>query len=336
MSPLSECVRDAAAPVVVVGIPVVDMVGHVESYPDLGGHSPGIALSYAPGGPAANVATGVARLGHRSTLLGKIGTDHFGELLKSALGGEGVEIPASFVVHNAPTGVVLVLYDQYGLGEMRSFSFRRGSADTMLRDDDIALHYIEGARALFVDGILVVDEQLTRAGERAGRLAREAGIRVFLDPNLRVPGDAVPDDMADRMARLMSAADEILLNEREARMLSRGSSIEDAACRLSERHGNVDCWVIKRGEDGCIVIDGGRSFARPAFTVKVSDTSGAGDSFDAAWIVSCLEGRERRETARFASAAAAITVSGTGAWKSLPTREQVRRFLEEHGDGIGG
>lgn len=334
MTRLAKCVRDAATPVVVVGIPVVDMVGHVESYPDPGGHSPGIALSYAPGGPAANVATGVARLGRRSTLLGKIGTDYSGEFLRSAVGREGVEIPASFVVHNAPTGVVLVLYDRYGSGEMRSFSFRRGSADTMLRDDDIALHYIEGARALFIDGILADDEQLTRAGERAGRLAREAGKRVFLDPNLRVPGDDIPDDMAHRMGRLMSAADEILLNEREARMLTRGSGIEDVACRLSRRHGNVECWVIKRGERGCAIIDGDRSFAQSAFPVKVSDTSGAGDSFDAAWIVSCLEGRERREAARFASAAAAITVSGMGAWKSLPTREQVRRFLEEHGDGV--
>lgn len=325
----------ALSRVAVVGVPVVDLLGYVELFPEAGGTSPGAALYIAPGAPAVNVATGVARLGHSSVLLGRIGTDPLGIYLRDALSAEGVAVPGDLLTPSAPTASVLMLYDDDGRGEMRSFAFRRGSADSALGPNDITPDRFEGVRALFVDGILALEEQLTQAGEHAASLAHELGIRVFCDPNLRVPEDTLPDEIGARLDRLISASDEVLLNRREAGMITKWSGAGAAAGEgtpaavdaLSKRYRAVETWVIKQGARGCSVFSGAMGFVQPAFAVTVSDTSGAGDSFDAAWIVCHIEGKAKQEAAKFASAAAAITVSGKGAWRSLPMRADVECFL---------
>lgn len=319
----------------VVGVPVVDMVAYVEQFPAAGGTSPGDALSVMPGGPAINVATGAARLGHAALLLGKIGQDPLGQLLFDGLTRDGVVVPETFRVPDAATAAVLVIYDQQGKGEFRSFAFRQNTADTRLSPADMDPGLFEGVPALFLDGILALDEPLTQAGERAAELGARQGMRIFCDPNVRVPGDEVDASLAQRLHRLVRTAHEVLLSEKEARMLLRAWGEERAAqgdaqtlARALDRvHPAVQCWVVKCGAEGAVVFDGHDLFAQPAFPVNVSDTSGAGDSFAAAWIVAYVEGKDRRAAARWASAAAALTVSGKGAWSSLPTREQLERFL---------
>jgi len=317
--------------VAAIGIPVVDMVGYLEDFPARGGHSPGTALQIAPGGPLINVATGVSRLGHASTLLGKVGKDPLGKLVHEALASDGVVIPDRMLSEH-PTGLVLVLFDNGGAGEMRSFSFREGSADTTLGPADIEPELLKGVKALFLDGLLCFDERLTRAGQKAADLAKGQGARVFCDPNLRIPEDELASALRERLDLLIGLSDEVLLNEREARILVRKGTncgVEQLGALLKDTYASVRRWVIKQGEKGCYILSANQSFAYPAFHVEVSDTSGAGDSFDAGWIVGFLEGMDDNKMARFASASAALTVSGKGAWCSLPDRKRVCSFLED-------
>lgn len=331
---------EARAEVAIVGVPVVDMVAYVEQFPVPGGHSPGSSLDVAPGGPAVNVATGTARLGHRSVLLGKVGSDPLGELLVTRLREEGVDLPGPFIVAQAPTATVLVLYDQNGQGEMRSFSFREGSADRQLGAADIEPALFDGVRALFLDGVLAFEDGLTAAGLRAAELAREKGCRVFMDPNVRVPGKVLPSDQADRLDRLVQASDEVLMNLQEAAWLAgvdpaSAPSVYALGATLAERHPAVACWVIKQGEAGCTIFFPDGILVQPAVPTSVSDTSGAGDSFDAAWMAAFLEGMGRKDAARFASTAASLTVAGKGAWRSLPRRAQVDASLSGRARGDG-
>lgn len=327
--------KRTAAPVVVVGVPVVDMVAYVRQFPSPGGHSPGTSLSVMPGGPAVNVATGVARLGHAALLLGKVGGDALGDLLRREMVQDGVEIPPSFVAQGYATATVLVLYDQDGGGEMRSFSFRQKTADVQLTTDDISPLLLKDARALFLDGILALDETLTKVGEHAATLAAQQRMRIFCDPNLRVPGDRLDVQMGARVERLFALSDEVLLNEQEARMLldcwgegeAADGDIVTKGRALAQKFPSVTCWVIKQGAKGAGVLADGDFFVQPAFSVQVSDTSGAGDSFDGAWISAYLEGLDRLEAAYRAAAVAALTVSGKGAWASLPDRQRVEQFL---------
>lgn len=319
----------------IIGIPVVDMVAYVDQFPNPGGHSPGTALTAMPGGPAVNVASATARLGHTVKLLGKVGDDHLGGLLRREVQRDGVHIPAAFTVPGGSTATVLVIYDDSGAGEMRSFSFRRGTADSQLTAGDLTRYQFDGVQALFLDGILALDEALTQAGERAAFLAREQGARIFLDPNFRVPGETLHLELGARVSRLARQADELLLNEAEASLLlaylgeanAANSGIEALGNAIRKRFPNLQRLVIKRGAEGSSVFEGTHYFEQPAFRISVSDTSGAGDSFDGAWITAFLEGKSVEEAARLSSAVAALTVSGKGAWASLPTRRQAERFL---------
>lgn len=326
--------RTTGPSVIVVGVPVVDMVAYVQEFPAPGGHSPGTSLTVMPGGPAVNVASGVARLGRAATLLGRVGDDHLGTLLRRGVEADGVSVPPDLVTVGAATASVLVLFDEGGGGQMRSFSFRQGTADTRLAPTDVRPEGLAGAGALFLDGILALEEPLTLVGERAARLARENGVKVFLDPNLRIPGHSLPPDLGERIRRLVNVTDELLLNEFEARALL--EHVADAAATagatqqgpaIMSRFPNVKRVVIKRGAEGASVFGPGETLAVEAFRVEVSDTSGAGDSFDAAWLCAYLMGSPAADAARFAAAAAALTVAGKGAWASLPTRAQVDEFL---------
>lgn len=319
--------------VVVVGVPVVDMVAYVQEFPAPGGHSPGTSLAVMPGGPAANVASGAARLGRPVSLLGRVGDDHLGILLRRGLEADGVVVPAELITPGAATATVLVLFDEGGAGQMRSFSFRQGTADTRLAAADVGPEHLERAGALFLDGILALEEPLTLAGERAAELARGRGARVFLDPNLRIPGETLPHDLGERMQRLARVSDELLLNEFEARLLLRHvgggavGGVNELGAGIMSGFPNLTRLVIKRGAAGASVFEAGAVLAVEAVRVEVSDTSGAGDSFDAAWLCAHLEGRDTAEAARFAAAAAALTVTGKGAWASLPTRARLDAFL---------
>ena len=319
--------------VAAIGIPIVDMVGYLEEFPERGGHSPGIALDMAPGGPVINVVAGVSRLGHSSVLLGKMGKDPLGKFLYDALVRDGVTVPEA-MLSNSPTGVVLVLYDHGGVGEMRSFSFRQGSADSTLSPADIGPHLFKGVKALFLDGLLALDEGLTEAGVKAAQIAKMQGIRIFCDPNLRIPGNELPPDLKKRLNGLIELSHEVLLNEREARLMvgspgGSGQEVDSVGALLREMYPQVQRWVIKQGDRGCYVFSHGEGFTHSAFTIEVSDTSGAGDSFNAGWIAGYLERMGEIKAARFASATAALTVSGKGAWRSLPDRKRVKEFLEE-------
>ncbi len=318
---------------VVVGVPVVDMVAYVTEFPSPGGHSPGTSLTVMPGGPAVNVASGVARLGCPVTLVGRIGDDHLGTLLRRGVEADGVRVPRELVSEH-PTATVLVLFDSGGPGQMRSFSFRHDTADTHLAGGDLRADYLTGAGAMFLDGILALEEALTVAGEAAVRLARQANVRVFLDPNLRVPGGVLPPELGDRMIRLVRLADELLLNEFEARLILRhlgadvgvGDVLSQGGALAREFTG-LSRVVIKRGAEGAVAFEAGRSLEQRAFAVEVSDTSGAGDSFDAAWLCAHVGGHPTSEALRLASAAAALTVTGKGAWASLPTAAARDGFL---------
>ena len=89
--------------------------------------------------------------------------------------------------------------------------------------------------------------------------------------------------------------------------------------------------VLKRGGEGSYVaVDGGGAAWVPAFKVDVVDTVGAGDCFNGAFAVGMLEGFDPLKAARFASAAAAISVSRRGAQASMPSRLEVDDFLAKH------
>jgi ribokinase len=120
-------------------------------------------------------------------------------------------------------------------------------------------------------------------------------------------------------------------NETEAAFyLGNDSKPEEAAQQLLAR--GLRGVVLKRGGEGAYVaVAGGKAAWVPAFPVEAIDTVGAGDCFNGAFAVGLLEGNDAWAAARFASAAAAISVTRRGAQASMPSRVEVDEFLRKHG-----
>jgi ribokinase len=151
-------------------------------------------------------------------------------------------------------------------------------------------------------------------------LCAEAGVPVMLDP---APAAPLPDRIWNQVAWFTP-------NETEASFyLGKKLEPEEVAKLLLQR--GLRGVVLKRGGEGAYVaLAGGKAeWVRP-FCVKAIDTVGAGDCFNGAFAVALLEGRDPWTAARFASAAAAISVTRRGAQASMPSREETEEFLVQH------
>ena len=142
----------------------------------------------------------------------------------------------------------------------------------------------------------------------------------MLDP---APAATLPDEIWSQVAWFTP-------NETEAAFyLGEALSPEDGAKHLLSR--GLKGVVLKRGGEGCYVaVAGGPAAWVPAFKVDAIDTVGAGDCFNGAFAVGLLEGLDPWAATRFASAAAAISVTRRGAQASMPSRTEVEDFLAKH------
>jgi ribokinase len=153
-------------------------------------------------------------------------------------------------------------------------------------------------------------------------IAREEGARTILDP---APAQPLSREMLSLVDLLTPNESEalILLGKPPARVLP------DDAPQLAAglRELGAKTVVLKLGDRGCYFDDGARGLFQPAFPVEVKDSTAAGDVFNAALAVALTEGRPIEDALRFASAAAAISVTRVGAQASVPSRAEVDAFL---------
>jgi ribokinase len=128
--------------------------------------------------------------------------------------------------------------------------------------------------------------------------------------------------------KTISTSKVMLLNERELRIITETSDLDEGIRTLLNSGPHI--IVIKQGEKGCLLCNQSRSEQVPSFSVKVVDTTGAGDSFNAAFIFGQLKEWSMRETALFANAVGAIKVTKLGAGTQVPTKAEVNHFLTKH------
>jgi len=152
-------------------------------------------------------------------------------------------------------------------------------------------------------------------------MCAEAGVPVMLDP---APAAELPDSVWGQIAWFTP-------NETEAALyIGKVGATEEASKRLLAR--GLKGVVLKRGSEGAYVaIAGGEAKWVRSFRVEAVDTVAAGDCFNGAFAVALLEGRDPWTAARFASAAAAISVTRRGAQASMPTRAEVDAFILSRG-----
>jgi ribokinase len=299
-------------PIVVVGSINMDLVATTPRIPVAGQTLTGTGFITTPGGKGANQAVAVARLGHAVEMIGAAGEDGFGNELLENLRAAGVRTDVVARL-DGPSGVALILVAAQGENSIVVVPGANGKVTPVMIDrhaDRI------GAAGMVLCQLELPLETVSRTLE----VCAAAAVPVMLDP---APAAALPESAWRQVAWLTP-------NETEAALyVGQGLSTEDAARQLLAR--GVGGVVLKRGIEGAYVAQRpDRAEWVRAFRVDAVDTVAAGDCFNGAFAVALLEGKEPRIAARFASAAAAISVTRLGAQASIPTREEVDRFLEAH------
>lgn len=300
-------------PIVVVGSINMDLVASTTRIPAAGETLVGTDFVTTPGGKGANQAVAIARLGYPVRMIGAVGEDVFGQSLLETLGSAGVEIGAVARV-NGPSGIAQIAVTHEGENSIIVVSGANGKVTSAFVEERLEL--IRGAGMVLCQLELPLE---TVAATLA--LCAKEGVPVMLDP---APAADLPEQVWKQVTWFTP-------NETEMSLYLWGvPSPEDAAKRLLRMglHG----VVLKCGSAGAYVATADETDWIPAFPVEAVDTVAAGDCFNGAFAVGLFEGHDPWSAARFASAAAGISVTRRGAQASMPTRAEVNAFLSAQGE----
>ena len=297
--------------IIALGEPLIEF-NHIEASNWLMGH----------GGDTSNVAIAAARQGARTAMVAHIGADEFGDSLMALWATEGVS--SANVVRDpvAPTGLYFVHHDETG----HRFSYlRKGSAASRMRPADLPLDAIRSAKILHLSGIsLAISESACDACFAAMKAAREAGVTISIDTNLRTL--LWPVDRARAIIHeAMRMADIALPGMDDARLLC---GIEDPS-EIIDFYSSLGPKIVALtlGETGALIGEGDTVHEIAPRPAKLVDASGAGDCFDGAFLARLSAGDDVPVAAAYATAAASLSVEGYGAIAPIPTASQVRQAL---------
>jgi 2-dehydro-3-deoxygluconokinase len=281
-------------------------------------HSHTLEVSIA--GSEATVAIGVARLGHPSTWIGRVGADEFGSLVTATLAGVGVRTHA-VVDPSAPTGLII---KERRTADIRRVQYHRtGSAGSRLRPEDLPADAIRTARVLHTSGITLALSPTSAATVHAAvSLARAHGVTVSFDLNHRSRLWSAVRAQAE-LASLLPSVDIVFASHDEARLVLDTDECDPATLAQRLRACGPHTAVVTLAADGAVSADPGGVCEVSAPRVTEIDPVGAGDSFVAGYLASFLDGADQSLRLHTAATAAALSVSAQGDWEGLPTRAEL-------------
>jgi 2-dehydro-3-deoxygluconokinase len=278
------------------------------------------------GGDTSNVVIAAARAGVRTAYLSRVGADPFGTRLMELWAREGVDIRGVARDEQAPTGIYFVTHGPNG----HEFSYyRAGSAASRMTSDWLragpAAQIIASAQFLHVSGIsLAISASARETVYTAMQLAREADTRVAFDTNLRLKLWSL--DRARSAIEAAIAWSDVFLPSLEDITTLTGLSDPDAIADWGHALGARQI-VLKLGDRGVLTSADGERHRLAGWQVPLVDATGAGDCFCGNLLAQLSAGASLPEAARYANAAAALSVQGFGAVAPLPHPAQVRALL---------
>ncbi len=299
--------------VVGVGLCALDYLIMVNRYPAAGQKVDAAGSDIQCGGPVPTALCTLAKLGMRTTFIGKCGDDYDGRQIMGKLREFGVDTSAMVIDQKArsPRAFIWIEKDD---GERTVVLDHTGIDD--LTADEIDYDLIKQCRYLLIDG------RETEASLKAAAIAKEHGAEVIFDAgsNRRRLGD------------ILNLTDHLIASENFAGTVFPGSPASNAAQKLFES-GKHKAVVITLGEKGAIACSADGVYWQPAFSVSAVDTTGAGDVFHGAYIFALSRDFDLPGRLEFASAAAALKCRRFGGGKGCPSLEEIRRFIE-HARGL--
>ena len=300
--------------IVIMGVFVADVTFRASRLPNMGETLVGSQFSSGPGGKGSNQSVAAARAGGRVSFFAKIGDDTFGEMAKQTWSDAGV-VDKSLTA-DIPTGAAMIFVNDK-TGD-NAIILVQSAGGTLSPDDvDLRTDAIKSAK-VFVTQF----EQPFDSAKKALGIAKEAGCITVLNP-------APAPEPVDK--EIFSLCDFVTPNESEAEGLT-GIKVEteEEAKRAADKLLSLGakCVMLTLGERGVLVHDGDTSEMVPSYDAgPVAETTGAGDAFNGALAVALAEGKGLLDSARFACACAAISVTRPGTAPSMPSRGEIDELL---------
>jgi fructokinase len=300
-----------------------------------------------PGGAVANAAVALARLGGAARFLGKLGEDGFGRLLLRVLQENQVDITSVPTTSRGPTTLVLVTLQDDG---QREFTFyRQQTADTLLEIGELAERTWTDVTLCHAGSVLLTSEPARSTTLAAMEQARQSGLLVSFDVNVRPALWSSEEELRTTLARVIPSVDLLKFSVEEAHYLAStltealnpadDQALQMLADELLARGPSL--VVITRGPRGASLFTRQHAVETAASTLQAIDTTGAGDAFMGALLHRLLERDEVRaqqlaalsahdlqELGTFANTAAGISCTRYGGIASLPSLEEVEAALE--------
>jgi sugar/nucleoside kinase (ribokinase family) len=276
-----------------------------------------------PSGAPAIFADQAARLGHKVGFIGAVGDDDFGACQLERLRSDGLDISLCPRVPDRATGVAFVTYFSDG---SRRFLYHiaQAAAGQM---PELNAAYFQGVKYLHICGSsLSVSERMRNSCYEAVNLTRAAGGKVSFDPNLRPELLGGEDALRHICGPVLQASHAVLPSGAEAELLT-GVKGAEAACRALLDKG-PEIVALKRGARGCTIFTRDQQLDAPAFRVEAVDPTGAGDCFDAGFVVGLLEGSPLEQAGRLANACGALGATRKGPMEGAFRRDEVDEFMK--------
>ncbi len=295
--------------IVVVGSLNMDLVMRMPRAPNGGETVPGHDFAMLAGGKGANQAVACARMGANVIMVGRVGIDPNGDVLKAGLAADGVDAREVKGLASTHTGVASIWVEDDGQNRIVLAPGANGLLD--------AAGVARAHAMIDMAAMLIVQLEVPLAAvEAAVDRAFAAHVPVLLNP---APAAPLPDS-------LWAKVDMLVLNESEATAYAGmdvvdPNSAAEAGALLRAR--GPDRVLVTLGAQGVVVVDGAGARHTPAKKVKAVDTTAAGDTFIGALAAALCEGQSLDDAVALGQAASALCVTRRGAQTSIPYRRQL-------------
>ncbi|MGN7412889.1 ribokinase [Paenibacillus sp. SAF-068] len=291
------------AKICVIGSSSMDLVVTSSRRPGAGETVLGDSFKTVPGGKGANQAVAAARLGAEVAMIGRVGDDAFGKDILENFRANAVNTQNVKPVTHLESGTAHIILAE---GDNSIVVVEAANREVTPVYVDDAADVIRDA-----DIVLIQQEIPEETVVHVSALCAEFGTPLLLNP---APARKLPQEVIDNAAYITP-------NEHEAEILFQGMNPAQALRQYPNK------LFITEGSKGVRYFDGIEEVLVPTYKVEAVDTTGAGDTFNAAFAVALAEGKPLQESIRFANRAASLSVTKFGAQGGMPTRDEVEESL---------
>ena len=292
-------------------------------------------LEANPGGAPCNVLAMLNRLGKRTAFIGKVGNDAFGKMLAQEVEKSGTDI--TNLVFDEKVHTTLAFVHTKADGD-RDFSFYRNpGADMMLTKEEVMEDVIQRGRIFHYGTLSSTHAGVREATRYAIDLAKQYGLLLSFDPNLREPLWESLEDARREIEYGLSKCDILKISDNEVEFITGTSDYEKGAAILKERF-EIPLMFVTLGREGSrAYYKDIKAEAKPFLQEGTIETTGAGDTFGGCALnyildhgMESLTENDLKELLTFANAGASVITTRRGALRVMPSMEEIEHLMESY------